>query len=157
MSGLAETAQTLRNHLALCQELLLATERENRDLCSSNAGSTTAFDFHLQRKRLLPLLDQSLADLKKHRAYWMQLPPQVRARHPEIAELLRSNQNLIMKIVVLDRDNEQSRLRLGLLPANHLPPAQAQRPHFVADLYRRHSSPHSSTLPSYANRPCSDR
>jgi hypothetical protein len=42
-----------------------------------------------------------------------------------------------MKIIVLDRENEQTLLRLGLLPAQQLPPVERQRGHFVADLYRR--------------------
>ena len=60
-----------------------------------------------------------------------------RARHPGIGMLLRQNQDLIMKVIVLDRENEQCLLRRGLVPARELPPANRQRPHFVADLYRR--------------------
>ena len=42
-----------------------------------------------------------------------------------------------MRIIVLDRENEQTRLRKGTVPARHLPSPNRQRPHFVADLYRR--------------------
>jgi hypothetical protein len=42
-----------------------------------------------------------------------------------------------MKILVLDRENEQTLLRRGLIPAQHLPPAQRQRAHYVSDLYKR--------------------
>ncbi len=55
--------------------------------------------------------------------------------------MLRQNQDLIMKIIVLDRENEQGLLRSGLLPDCQLPSANRQRPRFVADLYRRNSSP----------------
>ncbi len=51
--------------------------------------------------------------------------------------LLRQNQDLTMKIIVLDRENEQNLLRRGLVPARELPSVNRQRPHFVADLYRR--------------------
>jgi len=44
-----------------------------------------------------------------------------------------------MRIIVLDRENEQALLRKSLVPPRHLPPANRQRPHFVADLYRRQS------------------
>ena len=60
-------------------------------------------------------------------------------QHGEIPALLRQNQDLIMKIIVLDRENEQALLRRGLVPPKHLPPAERQRPHFVANLYRRQS------------------
>ena len=51
--------------------------------------------------------------------------------------LLRQNQDLTMKIILLDRENEQSLLRRGLVPPRELPSVNRQRPHFVADLYRR--------------------
>lgn len=70
----------------------------------------------------------------------MRLEPSVRQGHPEIAELLRENQNLIMKILVLDRENEQALLRKGLVPLRHVPPANRQRPHFVSNLYQRNSA-----------------
>ncbi len=49
-----------------------------------------------------------------------------------------------MKIIVLDRENEQVLLRKGMVPARHLPSADRQRPHFVADLYRRQVQPATS-------------
>jgi hypothetical protein len=44
-----------------------------------------------------------------------------------------------MKFFILDRENQQAMLRRGLVPVRHLPPAAAQRPHFVAGLYQRHA------------------
>ena len=70
----------------------------------------------------------------------MRLEPSVRQGHPEIAELLRENQNLIMKILVLDRENEQALLRKGLVPLRQVPPANRQRPHFVSSIYQRNSA-----------------
>ena len=55
------------------------------------------------------------------------------------ARLLRQNQDLTMKIILIDRENEQSLLRRGLVPPRELPSVNRQRPHFVADLYRRQS------------------
>ncbi len=44
-----------------------------------------------------------------------------------------------MKIILRDRENEQKLLRQGLIPAEQLGKAQSTaRPHYVADLYRRH-------------------
>lgn len=130
----AEMARDLRAHVAICEQMLQVVERENQSLREPEAA---AAQFHQARKSLLPRLEQSLTRLKQHRVLWQRLTPAERQPHPEIAMLIRSNQDLISKILTLDRENEQFLLRRGLLPANRLPAVQQQRPHFVADLYRR--------------------
>jgi hypothetical protein len=50
---------------------------------------------------------------------------------------LRQSQDVVMKIVLLDRENEQAMLRGGLIPVSQLPSLNRQRPHFVSDCYRR--------------------
>lgn len=84
------------------------------------------------------VLDRTLELLKTHRVLWQQLPVAERARHPEIARLIQSTQEIGMKLIVLDRENEQALLRRGLLPARCLPSAQRQQPNYVAGLYQRH-------------------
>jgi hypothetical protein len=138
MTDPAEVAQDLRAHLALCHELLDFERRENQALRETEPAAF-AFEFDLFRKALLNRLDESLARLKKHRAAWQRLGPAERLRHRDIGTLLQQNQDAIMKVVVLDRENEQARLRRSLIPPNQLPAANRQRPHFVAQLYRRHS------------------
>jgi hypothetical protein len=46
-----------------------------------------------------------------------------------------------MKFILLDRENEQGLLRRGLVPPRQLPSVNRQRPHFVAELYRRQCAP----------------
>lgn len=133
----AGLTQTLQSHLALCECLLAVVARENQAL--RGPGDYGAFDFYQQKKNLLPQLEQSLTSLRVGRAAWQQLGPAARAQQPGVAALLRSNQDLVMRIIMLDRDNEQALLRRGLVPPRHLPPVQRQRPHYVADLYRRHA------------------
>jgi len=89
---------------------------------------------------LLPQLDELLNKIRQHRIAWQKLSPAERGQHPEVVMLLQRNQDLIMKIIVLDRENEQTLLRKGLVPARSLPSANRQRPHFVAELYRRQGS-----------------
>jgi hypothetical protein len=125
----------LRGHLALCQEVLTLVESESQAL--RRPETDLAFATYQAKKNLLPRLNQSLNQIRQHRANWQQLDAAQRARFPEVPGLLRQNQDLIMKIIVLDRENEQVLLRRGLVPPKHLPPAQRQRPHYVADLYRR--------------------
>jgi hypothetical protein len=131
----ASMVTDLRAHLALCQDILALVESESQAL--RHAEAKLAFATSQAKKNLLPRLNQSLNQIRQHRANWQQLDSAHRARFPEVPGLLRQNQDLIMKIIVLDRENEQVLLRKGLVPPQHLPPAQRQRPHYVADLYRR--------------------
>lgn len=134
---LAAIAADLRAHMALCEEVLATVTREGQALRGEETSN--AFEFFHERQSVLPRLDESLGRLKRHRQTWQRVPGPDRARHPEITALLRSAQELIMRIIVLDRENEQALLRRGLVPPRHLPPAQRQRPHYVVDLYRRHA------------------
>jgi hypothetical protein len=134
-----QLAEELRTHQDLYRELLSAVEKEGRQL--REAGPDQPPDAACARRRLMPRLNESLDILKRHRIRWTQASPAERARHPEVTALLRQSQDLIMKIIVQDRENEQVLLRRGLVPPRHLPPANRQRPHFVADLYRRQGGP----------------
>ena len=128
-------AGDLKQHHSLCQELLIVVEREGQALRRPETPSL--FELYQLKKNLLPRLNQSLDTLRKHRINWQKFSLDERARHPEIGMLLRQNQDLTMKIILLDRENEQCLLRRGLVPARELPSPNRQRPHFVADLYRR--------------------
>jgi flagellar biosynthesis/type III secretory pathway chaperone len=130
-----EIIDTLLEHMAVCQDLLGVAEREGQAL--RRADQPSLFEVYQQKKNLLPRLNQSLDGLRKHRVNWHRLSLDERARQPEVGSLLRKSQDLTMKIIVLDRENEQALLRRGLVPARELPSVNRQRPHFVADLYRR--------------------
>jgi hypothetical protein len=130
-------ALDLRLHLALCQEAMNLAMRENQAL-SGQAGYAP-FEFYQQRKNLLPRLEESLMALRKWRARWQQVDAAERAGCSEVKALFQSVQSLLMKVLLLDRENQQALLRHGLVPARQLPPTAAQQPHCVADAYRRHS------------------
>jgi len=127
-------AADLQEHLRLAQEILALVERENVLLRQSEGAATELVEL---KRGVLPRLTDSLERLKQRRAEWTQLDAEMRAAHPQIAGLLRQNQDVIMKIIVLDRENEQTLLRKGMVPPRHLPSPNRNRPHFVADLYRR--------------------
>ena len=135
MNSLNVMVADLQGHLSLCQEILSLVEKESYALHHADAGPS--FESYQAKKNLLPRLNQSLNQIRQHRATWQKISPTDRAQYPEVPGLLRQNQDLIMKIIVLDRENEQALLRKGLVPPRQLPSANRQRPHFVADLYRR--------------------
>ena len=68
------------------------------------------------------------------------MPANQRESCGEVKNLFRDIQNLLPRLLLLDRENQQEMLRRGLLPATQLPPVASQRPNFVANLYRRHAA-----------------
>lgn len=131
-------AQDLRTHLALCGEVMALSAREHEELASQ--ADYNSFEFYQERKNLLPRLEESLMALRKWRNRRRQAGPAEPVDGPEVKALFESVQALLMKVLLLDRENQQALLRHGLVPARHLPSSPAnQQPHCVADLYRRHS------------------
>ena len=131
-------SETVREHMTLCEGILREVERENQRLRSSEEIDWAQ---SLETKKgLLQHLNESLDSIRDARLRWESTGADDRARMPGIPALLRQAQDLIMKIIVLDRENEQAFLRRGLLAPRNLPPANRQRPHFVAELYRKNGS-----------------
>lgn len=135
MMNLGEMRAGLQAHLGLAREVLALVEREGQSLRAQDNSSP--FESHPAKKALLVRLEESVARLKEYRSEWTRLDPSTRAANADINQLIRQNQDLTMKIIVLDRENEQALLRRGLVPPREIPSANRQRPHFVADLYRR--------------------
>lgn len=127
----------LRAHQSLCRELLALAEREVQALRQDQPAALS--EIHETRKTLLPPLNDSLERIRQHRLCWQNLSAADRAAQPETAFLIRQVQDLIMRVILLDRENEQGMLRRGLIPAREIPAAAQARPHFVSDLYRRHA------------------
>jgi hypothetical protein len=131
-------ATDLREHLGLCHECLALFTVENRMLRNSPTWQPT--ELHEQRKRLLPRLDSVLIKLRVARDLWSNISQAERERSGEIKNLFQEIQNLLPRILMLDRENQQEMLRRGVLPPSQLPPVQAQQPNFVGNLYRRHAA-----------------
>jgi hypothetical protein len=127
----------LRTYLALCEEFLVLAVRENQAL----SGQTVyqPFEFHQKRQNLLPNLEAVSKRLRQLRTVWQQAPASERERCNEARPLFQSIQSLLMKLLLLDRENQQAMLRRGLVPAKHLPAAAIQKPHYVASLYQRNA------------------
>ena len=135
MNATTEIIDDLNEHFEVTEELLHLAEREGQALRQSENESL--FEFFQTRKKLLPQFTESLGKLRRHRVAWQRLTLEERAEQPQVTALLRRSQDLTMKVIVLDRENEQLLLRRGLVPPRELPSVNRQRPHFVADLYRR--------------------
>jgi hypothetical protein len=134
----SQIPDSLRGYLTLCEEVLALVRRENQALAV--ASDYQPFEFYQGRKTLLLRLDEALNLLRVWRQAWQRLDPVERARHPEVKSLLQAVQDALVKILVLDRENQQALLRRGLVPAGQMNSFASQPPHYAARLYRRHSS-----------------
>jgi hypothetical protein len=128
----------LRGHLELCQQTLALMTSESRALAGE--GTYDAFTYCQQRKGLLPAIEASLNNLRRWRQLWQQVGPNERAAFSEANQMFQVIQNSMMRILLLDRENQQAMLRRGLVPAQHLPAVASQQSHFVSGIYRRHSA-----------------
>ena len=137
-SFIVELSKNLREHIALYDEILTLVTHESQAL--AGAGEYQPFEFYQGRKALLSRLSSSLNLLRTWRQAWQRLEPQERARYSEVKALLQTAQDALVRILQLDRENQQALLRRGLLPAQHVSNFSSQSPHFAAQLYRRHAT-----------------
>jgi hypothetical protein len=133
----AGLARELRGFLSLCEEIFSLATRERQTLAGEPGCPSGSFN--QQRKNLIQPLESALISLRNHRTVWQQVIPSARGHSEEVKTLFQDIQNLLMKILLLDRENQQAMLRRGVVPPGHLPAAAGQNPHFVAGLYQRFS------------------
>jgi hypothetical protein len=131
-----EMIADLRAYQAICDEALTLTTRENQAL--STSAEYQPFEFYQLRTGLLPRLENALLQLRKWREIWLRVSPAERAGCSEVKVLFQTVQGLLMKLLLLDRENQQALLRRGLVPPRHLATAAVQQPNFVANVYKRH-------------------
>jgi len=129
----------LREHLGVCNALLELARKESDAL--NNPAPFPALALQLERKALLNRLESALSLLVQKRSLWQQSGPDFLTRNPQLARVHQTALDTIMRVLVLDRENEQHLLRRGLLPPRALPTAEQSQPGFVARLYQRHTQP----------------
>ena len=132
--ALSALASELQAHITLCGEIFAVVQQEHQKLKSSAVDDLAALQ--AGRQGMLERLNAAQEGILAHKEEWMRLQPEERQQRPDIANLLKQSTDLIMKIVSLDRENEQLMLRNKLVPPSHLPPAQRQNPNLVAKMYK---------------------
>jgi flagellar biosynthesis/type III secretory pathway chaperone len=101
-------------HLDLCQRMLRVVEMERDALRESDAPRLQ--NLQESKRDLLPQISASLDRIRQHRRAWQALNPAERSRRGDAPARMRQLQDLIMRIIVLDRENEQTLLRLDPSP-----------------------------------------
>jgi len=132
--NLEQLANELRTHHDLCSSILVTVQHEHQQLKSESVKDLK--DFFEHRNGMLGRINEAQQKLFAQKAVWQQLTPEGRAAQPEIAGLIQKNLDLIMKVVLIDRENEKLLLQNKLVPPSHLPPAGRQNPSLVAQRYR---------------------
>lgn len=125
----------LSKHLDTCKEVLKLLETENTIL--SGTGEIHWTDSIARHKALLSQLNENSAKLREHREKWLKLDPETRGKYVQISELIKQNQEVILKIIMLDRENEKLILRRGLLPPTKIPSLRPTSNSFLAALYKK--------------------
>ena len=121
-------SEVVDRHLQLCDDLLVLLKEENRLLRGDPSGMTEEF---LQQKRdLLPRLDESLAALKTIQEESPEMLPALR-------EKLDSAQKKIMRILLLDKENEQLLLK-SMIPVKQKTLAPAGSMQSLKSIYDKH-------------------
>jgi hypothetical protein len=129
-------ASALREHLGVCEDLLLLAQKEAEAL--RQPGAFPAAQIQSERKALLARLESSSRSVAAQRSQRSPLNGPDGGTPPELADLVQRTLDKIMRLLVMDRENEASLLRRGLLPARSLPRVEQSQPNFVAHTYQRH-------------------
>ena len=132
--ALSALASELQAHVTLCGEIFAVVQQEHQKLKTSAVDDLAALQ--AGRQGMLERLNTAQEGIQAHKEAWTRLQPAERQQRPNIANLLKQSTDLIMKIVSLDRENEQLMLRNKLVPPSHLPPVQRQNPNLVAKMYK---------------------
>jgi hypothetical protein len=133
-----EMMRDLHAFAELGNEALALASREHQAL--SGAANYEPFDFYQVRKSLLVRLEPIIIKIKYWRQNWQLISIGERAGYPDVIAVIQMLQDLLVKALQLDRENQQALLRRGLVPARHVSAVAAPPSHFVANLYRRHAS-----------------
>ncbi len=125
--------EVVDRHLKLCEDILVVLNEENRML--RRQPPSVEDDLLAQKKGLLPQLDESLASLKEFHETSPELLPAVK-------EKLKSVEKKIMRILLLDRENEQLLLK-SLLPKMEKPSPKHSL-QTIKGIYDKHRIPESN-------------
>ena len=150
MSNAVETTDlvtfAVQEHLDVCGRLLVLAQKEAEVLKSPMPPPSAAIQ--AERRALLSQLESTTRSLSDKQPLWQQLSGEQLGNKVRMNPLLQKALDTIMRVLVIDRENEQALLRRGLLPIHALhtlrplrtlPTVEQSRPSFVARLYQNHA------------------
>jgi len=130
----------LTSYIEILENIFSIIQKEGINIDSMRAGeSAEALILAGERKSILVKLNDFISEIKRLRVWWQSLPQSERIKHREFNAAIQQAQNLMLKIITRNRENEQKLLRLGKVPPKYIPSAECQRPHYVARLYGKNA------------------
>ena len=131
---LVALAHALQSHIDLCNQILVIVQQEHQQLKSNQIEDLT--QLQSTRQGMLERLTAAQDNIASHKDAWNELSKSQKQTMPEIGHRLQQCTDLVMKIVSLERENEQLMLHNKLIPPGHLPPAERQNPNLIAKIYK---------------------
>ena len=131
-------ANELNEYLGVCTRAYQLVQDENR--CLTSVAPREAFSKADERKELLERVAGAMVRIKAHKALWSKLSPAERMKNMNISHLIKQNMDLIMKTVMLDRENEKLMLQHRMVPPDRLPSSAQNNPNAVAGMYQRNQT-----------------
>ena len=123
------TENTLLEHMAACELTYQLMLDENRLL--KTTSTPPGDDFLRQKRSVLAQLEQALAMLRTLRDPM----PELTARQ---RETVRKTQQIVMKALLLDRENEQLLFKCAMVSRRPAPPQARPTLDQIQRLYRKH-------------------
>jgi len=130
--------EELLRHLEVCQEAYSLVQKENQ--CLKSDTPRDAYQNADSRHELFERISGVMVRISAHKSLWMRLSPVERSRNMRVTSLIKQNMDLIMKTVVLDRENEKLMLQHGMAPPDRLPSSRLNNPAAVGKLYQQNTA-----------------
>lgn len=138
MINTSEILKDVDIHNDICRRLLEIVQQESRWLSSASEEEPPLPDQRL-KESLSQELSQAVSNIQAHRAALndaAKLHPEAN-KDPALQTAIQSATDLIMKIVVLDRENEKLLMKKGLIPPGKIPSSYQYRPSEAIKAYQK--------------------
>jgi hypothetical protein len=130
MIDLGNILRDIQTHNDICRQLLEIVQQENRWLSGDPADESREAPDQTLKASLSKSLTQVVEKIQLHRASLQDAAEKDPGgnRHPDIQSAIEGATDMIMKIVVLDRENEKLLMKKGMVPREKIPSSYQYRP-----------------------------
>ena len=138
MINTSEILNDVEIHNDICRRLLEIIQQENRWLSSASEEEIPLPDQRL-KESLSQNLSRAVSKIQAHRAALndeTRLHPETQ-KDPKLQAAIQSATDLIMKIVVIDRENEKLLMKKGMIPPGNIPSSYQYRPSEAIKAYQQ--------------------
>lgn len=138
MINTSEILKDVDLHNDICRQLLDIVQQENRWLSNASHDEVQLPDQKL-KETLSQNLSKAVSKIQAHRAALndeAKRQPEGN-KDPALQTAIQSATDLIMKIVVIDRENEKLLMKKGMIPPEKIPSSYQYRPSEAVKAYQQ--------------------